>query len=80
MKKVLIYCTQGCPWCIKAMEYLKSKNISFQAIDVSKDKKEADIMFKRSGQLTVPQFWIDSKLIIGFDKQKINNELSIKND
>ncbi|MBW6516476.1 MAG: glutathione S-transferase N-terminal domain-containing protein [Candidatus Cloacimonetes bacterium] len=77
MKKVLIYCTQGCPWCIKVMEYLKSKNIPFQAIDVSKDKKEADIMFKRSGQLTVPQIWIDSKLIVGFDKNKINKELAL---
>ncbi len=78
MKKVVVYCTEGCPWCIKAMEYLKNKSIPYRSINVTKDRKAADEMFKRSGQLTVPQIWIDRKLVIGFDKHKLDQELAIK--
>jgi len=75
--QVLIYCTQGCPWCIKAQEYLKSKNIPFRNIDLTAEPGKRDEMFKRSGAMTVPQIWIGNSLIIGFDKEKINNALSI---
>lgn len=77
MKKVVIYCTEGCPWCLKAMDYFKSKNAPYQNINVTKDEKAADDMFRRSGKLTVPQIWIDRKLIVGFDKQQIDKELEI---
>lgn len=78
MKKVIVYCTGGCPWCIELKEYLKSHDIHFDEIDVSKDKKAADDMFERSGVLSVPQVWIDHKFIVGFDKKKLKQELEIE--
>ncbi len=75
-KQISVYCTEGCPWCIKAKEYLKSKNISFRDINLSKEPKQAEEMFRRSGAMTVPQIWIGNRVIIGFDKDKIDQAIS----
>ena len=51
---VKVYSTPTCPYCKKAKEYLSSKGVSFQDIDVSTDKAAADEMVKISGQMGVP--------------------------
>ncbi len=38
MKKIDIYTTNYCPFCIKAKSLLKKKNIKFSEIDVSNDE------------------------------------------
>ena len=38
MKKIEIYTTNYCPFCVKAKSLLKKKNIKFSEIDVSTDE------------------------------------------
>ncbi len=38
MKKIEIYTTNYCPFCVKAKSLLKKKNIKFSEIDVSNDE------------------------------------------
>lgn len=64
-----------CPWCVKLKDWLKSKGIKFEEIDVSKDRKAAKEMIEKSGQMGVPQIEIDGKIIAGFDKERIEGEL-----
>ena len=77
MKKVLIYTTQTCPYCIKAKEYLDSHNIEFEAIDVSSDRDRVQEMVDKSGQMGVPVLDIDGEIIIGFNKGEIDKKLGI---
>ena len=75
MPKVIIYSTPSCPWCHKTKDYLKEKNIDFTDYDVAADSVKADEMIKKSNQMGVPVIDIDGKIIIGFDKEKINAAL-----
>lgn len=74
-KKVTVYSTATCPYCIRLKDYLKKNNVEFTAIDVSSDPKKADEMVKKSGQMGVPVVDIGGKIIVGFDKDAIDKEL-----
>jgi glutaredoxin-like YruB-family protein len=78
MKKVKIYTTPACPFCVMAKEYLKEKGIEFEEIDVSKNEKAAKEMIEKSGQMGVPVIEIDEQIVVGFDKEKIDELLKLK--
>lgn len=77
-KRVKVYSTSTCPWCTRVKEYLRSQNIRFTVIDVSKNQSAADAMVAKSGQRGVPQTEINGRMVIGFDKNKIDTLLDIK--
>ena len=78
MKKVKVFSTPTCPFCHMAKSYLREKKIEFEDIDVSRNQLQAVQMVEKSGQMGVPQLWIDDEVIIGFNKPLIDQLLSIK--
>lgn len=76
--KVKIWNTSTCPYCDLAKDFLKSHDIAFEEIDVSKNPKAAQEMIRRSGQMGVPVIDIDGELVIGFDKEKLKKLLEIR--
>lgn len=74
-KTVKIYSTSTCPYCIRAKQFLKDRNIDFINIDVSSDEAAGEEMVKKSGQMGVPVLDIDGQIIVGFDKEKIKAAL-----
>lgn len=76
-KKVTVYSTPTCPFCIRAKQYLKDNNVKFEDVDVSENQEKAQDMIKRSGQMGVPVLDIDGKIIVGFDKEKIKETLGL---
>ena len=74
---VKVYSTPSCSWCVKAKDYLKANNISFEEFDVSADKGAATIMVNKSGQRGVPVLDIDDNIIVGFDQKKIAQLLGL---
>lgn len=75
---VKVYSTEMCPYCVTLKGFLKEHNIEFEDIDVSKDKTALDEMVKKSGQMGVPVVDIDGQIVVGFDKEKICELLSIE--
>ena len=75
---IIVYSTPNCYYCVQLKDFLKKNNIKFQDIDVSKSKEKAKEMIKKSGQMGVPVTDINGKIIIGFDKEAIKEELNIK--
>lgn len=67
MKEVKVYSKNHCPYCVKAKQLLKSKNIPFQEIDLTNDSATQDKLVQETGWQTVPMIFIDGKLIGGFD-------------
>lgn len=76
-KKVTIYSTPTCPFCIRAKQFLKESNIQYTDIDVSSDQTKAQEMIDRSGQMGVPVIDVDGTIIVGFDKDKIKEALKL---
>jgi glutaredoxin-like YruB-family protein len=76
-KKVVVYSTPTCPYCIKTKQFLKDHNIDFEDFDVGEDPKKAEEMIQKSGQMGVPVLEINGKIIVGFDKEKIARVLGI---
>ena len=77
MKNVKVFSTTTCPYCIMAKAYLKEKKIEFEDIDVSKDQAQAQKMIEKSGEMGVPQLWIDDEVVIGFNKPVIEHLLGL---
>lgn len=75
MKKVTVYSTQSCPYCVMVKDYLKEKNIEFEDIDVGKDREKAREMVEKSGQMGVPVVIIGDDVIVGFNRPRIEESL-----
>lgn len=70
MKKVIVYSTAVCPYCIRAKELLKREGISFEEIRVDADPTLRLKMEQMSGRRTVPQIFIGERHVGGFDDLK----------
>ncbi len=77
--KVIVFSTPTCSFCVQAKRYFKEKNIRFTDVDVSRDQSAARDMLRRTGQMGVPVILINNTAIVGFDRNKINQLLNIKN-
>lgn len=73
-----IYTTPTCVYCKMTKEFFNQNNVSYEEKDVSIDNKARDEMVEKSGQLGVPVIDIDGQIIVGFDKEKLSELLSIK--
>lgn len=78
MNDIKVYSTNSCPWCVKAKKYLQSKNIDYKDINVSVDRDAAMEMVQKSGQMGVPVLDINGNIVVGFDKDRIDQLLGIK--
>ena len=68
MKRIEIYTTRYCPYCIAAKRLLSQKGVDFTEIDVSTDAKGRSRMVARAnGRMTVPQIFIGPIHVGGYD-------------
>lgn len=69
MKKVVIYTSGFCPYCIKAKQLLESKGVTYQEIRVDKEPESVEECVQKSGgKTTVPQIFIDDHHVGGCDE------------
>ncbi len=76
-KKVKVYSTPTCSYCIRVKQFLKDNNVVFENIDVSQSQQMGEEMVQKSGQMGVPVLDIDGEIIVGFDKERIKQALEI---
>ena len=62
-----IYTKDWCPYCSKAKSLLKSKQLDYREIDITSDLVLEQEMVKRANRQSVPQVFIDSQSIGGYD-------------
>jgi len=75
--RVVVYTSDTCVWCSRVKAHLRSHDVPFQEINVSRDHRAAQRMVARSGQQGVPQLDIDGKLVVGFDRARIDSLLGL---
>jgi glutaredoxin-like YruB-family protein len=76
-KRVLVYSTPTCPYCIRVKQFLTENNIVFENYDVSTEHQKAEEMVQKSGQMGVPVLDIEGEVIVGFDKEKTKQALGL---
>jgi glutaredoxin 3 len=68
MGEIEIYTTRYCPYCQAAKRLLSRKGVEFTEIDVSGDQKgRSDMVARANGRMTVPQIFIGSTHVGGYD-------------
>lgn len=68
MKKIEIYTTKTCPYCVKAKALLEKKGVAYHEIKVDgNDKLREELMIKSGGRKTVPQIFIGEYHVGGCD-------------
>ena len=75
--KIIVFSTPSCPWCVRVKQYLQSKKVIFKDVNIATDQIAAAEMARKSGQQGVPQLWIDGRVVVGFDQNKINQYLNL---
>ncbi len=75
--RVIIFTTPTCSFCRAAKKYLRQRGIRFREVDVSRDPAAARDMVRRSGQQGVPVIQIGNKIVVGFDRPKIDRLLGL---
>jgi glutaredoxin 3 len=75
--RVIVFSTPTCSFCNTAKKYFREKGIKFKDVDVSRDPVAARDMVRRSGQQGVPVIDIGGKIVVGFDRPKIDRYLGI---
>lgn len=74
---VKVYSTSVCPWCDKAKDYLKRKEVEFTQVNVQEDMEAREEMIAKSKQMGVPVLDINGTIIVGFDKKAIDAALGL---
>jgi glutaredoxin 3 len=76
MKKILMYTSSFCPYCLNAERLLSEKGFDvIEKIFIDDSPKEREKMMKITGKRTVPQIFIDKIYIGGFEELRAS-ELS----
>ena len=75
---VTIYTTPTCIFCKKVKDFFKEHGVKYKEIDVAADRKKAEEMIEKSGQMGVPVIEVDKEIIIGYDVPRLKKVLDLK--
>lgn len=73
--KVTIYSTPTCGFCHMAKQWMDENNISYKDNDVTTSQSLVQEMVEKSGQMGVPVIEIEDKILVGFDKHRMEELL-----
>lgn len=68
MKKIVIYTTTICPYCIRAKALLKRKGYKYEEINVEDESARDEMIKKAGGMRSVPQIFIGDTHVGGSDE------------
>ena len=70
-----LYIKLGCPWCIRAQQYLDSRRYQYETVDVNRDPVAFDEMIRLSGQTLAPTLTVDGKILADFGPDDLDRFL-----
>ena len=66
--KVLMYCTEVCPYCVRAEQLLRAKGVTeIEKIRVDLQPELRVAMMEKTERRTVPQIYIGTRHVGGYD-------------
>ena len=76
MDKPKLFVKEGCPWCIEALAFFKSKSIDIEIIDVRKDPSRMPELIEISGQSKTPTLQNEDFIVADFDLDEFEDAMS----
>ncbi len=76
-KPVSIYTTPSCHFCHMSKEFFQEHGVTYSEFDVAADQDKRQEMVEKSGQMGVPVIFVGDEMVIGFDKRRLSELLSI---
>ncbi|OGT42574.1 MAG: glutaredoxin 3 [Gammaproteobacteria bacterium RIFCSPHIGHO2_12_FULL_37_34] len=67
MAHITIYTKENCPYCRMAKELFAARHLTFEEIRIDLDEAKREEMIRLSNRRTVPQIFINSQSIGGYD-------------
>lgn len=68
VRPVLMYCTEVCPYCVRAEALLKRKGVTeIEKVRIDLEPGRSEEMIARTGRRTVPQIYIGETHVGGCD-------------
>jgi len=67
MKKITVYTTSICPYCVRAKALLDRKGYAYKEINAEDDVIREEMIKKAGGMRTVPQIFIGETHVGGSD-------------
>jgi glutaredoxin 3 len=68
MRKVTMYCTAVCPYCVRAEQLLHARGVTqIEKIRVDLQPELRVVMTEKTGRRTVPQIYIGERHVGGYD-------------
>ena len=76
MPKPILYVKSGCPWCVDALDYFKSKGLNLEVVDLRSDPSRMDELFAVSGQTKTPTLKHEDFVVADFDLDEFETALT----
>ena len=68
MARIVMYCTEVCPYCVRAEQLLKRKGVTeIEKIRIDLEPELRIAMVEKTGRRTVPQIFINERHVGGYD-------------
>lgn len=74
-KNITVYSTPTCPYCRQVKDFLKEKGVDFTDHNVASDVDARNLMVQKSGQLGVPVIDVDGAVLVGFNRNRLEELL-----
>jgi glutaredoxin-like YruB-family protein len=68
-KKVIVYSTPTCPYCVMAKNFFKDNKVEFEDVNVAENQERGQEMVNKSGQMGVPVIDIAGEIVVGFQPE-----------
>jgi len=70
-KEIRVFTAPSCPYCEMAKNFLSEKGLPYKEVNVRSDLETRDEMIKISGQMGVPVIIVGKKVVVGFDRLRL---------
>ncbi len=71
MKKISIYTTPTCVYCVAAKKFFKENDIKYDEYNVAADLVKRQEMIEKTGQMGVPVIMVGEDVIVGFNQSRV---------
>ena len=73
---IKVYSIPDCPWCQKVKKYLELRQVKFQEVNIESDLEGRKELLGLTKQLSVPVTSINGRLIVGFEREELDEALA----
>ena len=71
-KNIRLFVKPGCPWCEEATDWLDTRGITYETLDVTNDATARREMLDLTGQTKAPSIDVDGQILADFGADELS--------